>query len=112
MQIETVEALAEVEAIAAVPGLDSLALGPWYLSGALGHLGEVQHPVVVAAIERVVAAARAAGVYVGAGMGVDAGFAASMARRGCQWLQVGEDCGYLVNAMDTLTADIRTRLAR
>jgi 2-keto-3-deoxy-L-rhamnonate aldolase RhmA len=111
VQIETVEALDQVEAIAAVPGLDSLALGPWDLSGALGHLGDVEHPVVVAAIERVIAAARAAGIYVGSGMGADPIYAATMARRGCQWLQVGDDYDYLVSAMDTLTADIRARLA-
>jgi len=111
VQIETAEALAEVEAIAAVPGLDSLALGPWDLSGALGHLGDVEHPEVVAAIERVIAAARAAGKYMGSGMGADPVYAATMARRGCQWLQVGDDCGYLVQAADTLRGDIRAQLA-
>lgn len=110
VQIETAEALAEVEAIAAIPGLDSLALGPWDLSGALGHLGDVEHPVVVAAIERVIAAARAAGIYIGSGMGVDPVYAATMARRGCQWLQVGDDCGYLVQTADRLRRDINALL--
>jgi len=106
VQIETLEAMAELEAIAAIPGLDSLALGPWDLSGAHGHLGDVEHPVVVAAIERTIAAARAAGKYIGTGMGPDPAYAATMARRGCQWLQVGDDCGYLIQAADRLRRDI------
>jgi 4-hydroxy-2-oxoheptanedioate aldolase len=62
--IETTEALSEVEAIAAVPGVDALFVGPFDLSVALGlppgdNDGE---PAFDAAICRVAAAARAAGV--------------------------------------------------
>jgi 2-keto-3-deoxy-L-rhamnonate aldolase RhmA len=46
VQIETAEALAALDEILAVPGLDSLVLGPWDLSGALGRLGDVEHPEV------------------------------------------------------------------
>lgn len=110
VQIETAEALAALDEILAVPGLDSLVLGPWDLSGALGRLGEVEHPTVVAAIETVIAKTRAAGLFVGSGMGTDAAYAATMARRGVQWLQVGGDFGYLVMAMDQITASIRSQL--
>jgi 2-keto-3-deoxy-L-rhamnonate aldolase RhmA len=104
VMIETAEALAAIDEIVRVPGLDSVVLGPWDLSGALGMLGDVEHPRVLAAIDRVVAAARGAGIFVGAGMGVSADFAASMAKRGCQWLQLGGDHGYLVWAADALMA--------
>ena len=101
-QIETAEALAELDDILAVPGLDSLVLGPWDLSGALGMLGEVEHPTVVAAIETVIAKTRAAGLFVGSGMGTDAAYAATMAKRGVQWLQVGSDFGYMIMAMEQI----------
>ncbi|MFN8488009.1 MAG: aldolase/citrate lyase family protein [Caldilineaceae bacterium] len=110
VQIETAEALAELDDILAAPGLDSLVLGPWDLSGALGMLGDVEHPTVVAAIETVIAKTRAAGLFVGSGMGADAAYAAKMAKRGVQWLQVGGDCGYMIMAMDQITGSIRQQL--
>lgn len=111
VQIENAEALAELDEILAVPGLDSLVLGPWDLSGALGMLGEVEHPTVVAAIETVIAKTRAAGLFVGSGMGTDAAYAATMAKRGVQWLQVGSDFGYMIMAMEQISASIRGQLS-
>jgi len=110
VQIETAEALEAIDGILAVPGLDSLVIGPWDLSGALGVLGEVEHPKVVAAIETIVAKTRAAGLFVGAGMGPDPECAAVMAKRGVQWLQIGDDYGYLVHCMDWITSSVRSRL--
>jgi 2-keto-3-deoxy-L-rhamnonate aldolase RhmA len=109
--IETAEALAEIDQIVALPGLDSVVLGPWDLSGSLGHLGEVGHPEVVAALERVIASAKAAGLSVGSGMPADPEFAALQVRRGVQWLQMGGDCGYLVAFAEQLSGQLRQRLA-
>lgn len=44
--------------IVALPGLDSVVLGPYDLSGSLGVLGQVHHPEVVTAMERVIASVR------------------------------------------------------
>ena len=52
-QIETRSALEDVEAIAAVPDLDVLFVGPADLSAALGHMGNPGHPEVQAAMARV-----------------------------------------------------------
>jgi 4-hydroxy-2-oxoheptanedioate aldolase len=107
VMIETAEALAAIDEIVRVPGLDSVVIGPMDLSASLGMLGECEHPKVVAAIERIIAAARNAGIFVGAGMGVQADYAVLMGKRGCHWVQVGGDHGYLVWAADRLVADIR-----
>lgn len=112
VMIETAEAVEAIEAIVAVPGLDSVVLGPWDLSGSLGLLGQVEHPTVVAAMEKVIASARRAGILVGSGMGADPAFACAQARRGVQWLQVGGDCAYLIRSADQVTAAIRGELAR
>ena len=64
-QIETQDAVSEVEAIADLDGVDMLFLGPNDLAANLGHLGEVDHPEVLSAAERVEAAARAAGKLLG-----------------------------------------------
>jgi len=110
VQIETVEALEDLDRIAAIPGLDSLVIGPWDLSGALGVLGEVEHPKVIAAVETVIAKARDACLLVGAGMGINPEYASAMVKRGIQWLHVGCDCTYLVHCMDWITSSVRKQI--
>ena len=51
VQIETRAALQNIEAIAAVEGVDGLFIGPSDLSATLGHLGNAAHPDVRGAIE-------------------------------------------------------------
>tara|TARA_A100001037_G_C15039857_1_gene584931 strand:+ start:167 stop:928 length:762 start_codon:yes stop_codon:yes gene_type:complete len=104
VQIETAEALESVEAIASVPGLDSIVLGPMDLSGALGRLGDVGHPEVEAAMDRVIAAARAAGITVGIGMGADPALAQRWITRGVHWVQLGCDFEYLLNGAQSAFA--------
>ncbi len=63
--IETAQGVEQVEAIAAVPGIDVLWIGHYDLSLSLGIPGQFDHPRFVAAIERVVAAASAHGLPLG-----------------------------------------------
>lgn len=56
-QIESPEALENVEAIAAVPGFDGLLFGPGDFSHRIGNAGQMDAPEVVAARKRVAAAA-------------------------------------------------------
>ena len=109
-QIENVDALADLDGIAAVPGLDSLVIGPWDLSSSMGLLGQLDHPDVVAAIDTIIAKARAAGLFVGAGMGCDQDYACTMARAGVQWIQMGCDHEFLARTMDQAVAGVRNRL--
>ena len=62
-QIESPEALENVEEIAAVPGFDILLFGPGDFSHLIGRPGEVTHPDVVAARKRVAAAAKKHGKF-------------------------------------------------
>jgi 4-hydroxy-2-oxoheptanedioate aldolase len=62
-QIESPEALENVEAIAAVPGFDSLLFGPGDFSHLIGKAGQVTAPEVVAARKRVGAAAKKNGKF-------------------------------------------------
>jgi 4-hydroxy-2-oxoheptanedioate aldolase len=65
IQLETPEAIERLPQIAAVPGVDSLFVGPGDLSAAMGRLGEVGHPEVQALIAKAAKAAHAAGKPVG-----------------------------------------------
>ena len=108
VMIETAEAYEAIDEIVTVPGLDSVVLGPADLSWSLGARGDVENPKVVAAFETVIAKARAAGLFVGAGMGPDVDFAYRMAQRGVQWLQVGLDCAILIKQVDQIRSSFHT----
>ncbi len=62
LQIEHIDAVNNIEAIARVPGVDALMIGPYDLSGTMGKLGQVNDPEVEQAIERVRRACAAAGM--------------------------------------------------
>lgn len=62
---ETREALANLDAILSVPGIDAVFFGPNDLSFSLGHPGQMSHPDVVGAIEQGIACALAHDVAPG-----------------------------------------------
>ena len=111
VMIECTEAVDLIDEIVALPGLDSVVLGPYDLSGSFGVLGQVDHPDVVAAMERVIAAARARSLPVGSGMPADPEFAVLQASRGVQWLQMGGDIGYMMSATQDTMTTVRQRLS-
>lgn len=63
--IETPEGVANVDAIASVPGIDVLWVGHFDLTNFMGIPGQFEHPDYLAAIARVVAAARKHGKPAG-----------------------------------------------
>ncbi|MEE4607682.1 MAG: aldolase/citrate lyase family protein [Desulfobacteraceae bacterium] len=65
VQIEHVDAVADIAAIAAVEGVDALFVGPYDLSASMGMPGEVAAPEVADAIAKVLAAARSAHLAAG-----------------------------------------------
>jgi 2-keto-3-deoxy-L-rhamnonate aldolase RhmA len=110
VQIENAAALDEVEHIAEIEGLDSLALGPYDLSVSLGHAGDFEHANVVAGLERIIRAARERGKYIGSGMAAYAGDAFTASSRGVQWIQCGDDYAYMIAHVEQLFQDIRAKL--
>ena len=65
VQIETLEVLDHLEAIAALDGVDVLFVGPADLSMALGHFGELDHPQFKEALQATISAAQKAGKATG-----------------------------------------------
>ena len=111
VQIETRRALEEVEEIAAIEGLDSIALGPNDLSGSIGRLGHLDDPAVNDAIRRVADAAHAEGKSCGAGLGASPDYAEVLAGLGVDWLQVGNDYEYMNRFAESLFDEVRQRVA-
>jgi 2-dehydro-3-deoxyglucarate aldolase/4-hydroxy-2-oxoheptanedioate aldolase len=65
LQVETPQAIENLDAIGKVPGVDALFIGPMDLSTSMGHLGNPAHPEVQAAIATVEAKAKALGMPLG-----------------------------------------------
>ena len=94
--IETAMALAQVDSVAATPGIDALFIGPYDLSTALsgGKAQDVAAPEVESAIDQICAAARAAGKIPGIYC-TNAERARALAKRGFRFITVGSDLAYL-----------------
>lgn len=91
VQVEHARAVDNIEQIAAVEGLDAVFLGPYDLSASLGHPGDVEHPVVIDAIDRVTSVCLGVGLPLGY-FGVDAKAVAPYAARGYTMICAGIDC--------------------
>lgn len=56
--IEHIDAVNAIDSILSVDGIDAYIIGPYDLSGSMGLIGELSHPKVQSAIERVLKAGR------------------------------------------------------
>jgi 2-keto-3-deoxy-L-rhamnonate aldolase RhmA len=96
--IETPEAVANADAIAAVEGIDTLHIGSTDLSTEMGIPGEYRHERMRAAFETVANAAKAHGKSMGVG-GVrqDVEFQTYLLRLGVRYLTNGSDTLYILS---------------
>jgi 2-dehydro-3-deoxyglucarate aldolase len=107
VQIESGEALGEVDRIAATSGVDCLFVGPSDLAASLGHLGDTKHPEVQDAVRRVAAAAERAGVASGI-FALDAASARQYRADGFRFIALAADVGWLVRAVRAALQEART----
>ena len=107
VQAEHADAVENIEAIARVPGVDAVLLGPYDLSASLGKMGQIDDPSVVRAIRRVTDACRAAGMPLGY-FGVTAAAVAPYAAQGYSLLVAGVDTLFLGNGAKALLAELKS----
>lgn len=107
LQVETPQALAYIEEIAAIDGVDGVFIGPGDLAAAMGYIGQLGHPEVVAMVEdsirRIVATGKIAGVLTG-----DEALARRYMAAGATCLAVGSDIGILARGVEALAAKFKT----
>lgn len=65
MQIEHKDAIANIDTILDVPGVDGVFIGPLDLSGSMGITGRLDHPQMVAALDRYRAACKSRKISAG-----------------------------------------------
>ncbi|HSG76461.1 MAG TPA: aldolase/citrate lyase family protein [Burkholderiales bacterium] len=104
--IETKSGLENVDAIAAVPGVDALWLGHFDLSNFLGIPGQFGSPVFQDAIRRIVAAAKKHGKAAGY-MAADAALGKEYLDYGFRMIATGTDQGMLQAAIRASLAAMR-----
>jgi 4-hydroxy-2-oxoheptanedioate aldolase len=103
VQIESAQAVENVDAIAATPGVDGIFVGPADLSADMGYVGQMDAPEVIAAIDHVYARAKAAGKAIGTVV-FDASDAQIQIDKGVTFLGVGADCFALQSALQSLAS--------
>jgi 4-hydroxy-2-oxoheptanedioate aldolase len=109
VQVETREAVANLDAIAATEGVDGVFIGPADLSAAYGHVGNPTHPEVQAVIEDAFRRIRKAGKAVGI-LTPDE----TLARRYLEWggtfVAVGLDNNLLARSTTALAARFKSEV--
>ena len=104
VQIETLSAYDQIEAIAAVPGVDSLFIGPADLSASMGFLGDMGNPAVQEKLAAGAQTCRRLGKPCGI-VGPNPETVAKFLQYGFSWVAVGSDLAMLVGrAQDFLSA--------
>lgn len=106
VQAEHIDAVANIEKIVRVPGVDAVLLGPYDLSASMGKMGQVQDTEVVGAIDRVIAACDAVGLPFGY-FGVTAEAMKPYIERGCSLIVAGQDTLFLGTAAREMLDAIR-----
>ncbi len=108
-QVESRAAVAAVEGLAGIDGVDVLFVGPADLSHEMGIPGEFANPAFIDALDRVAAVAAAHGKA--AGMLVrDASEVPAYLARGYQFLGIGSDSGLVMSGARSQLAEARRAL--
>ncbi len=105
VQIETPEAVAAAEEIAAVEGVDVLFVGPLDLSVNMGHPADFGHPDVAQALRHVVDCCERHGKS--AGILTKDGFIRQHKEQGFRLLAFGSDSGAVTSGMQNYLTELR-----
>ena len=99
VQIESQRGLDAIEEIAAVEGVDGIFVGPADLAADLGHIGALDHPQVLAAVEdairRIIGEGKPAGILT-----TNEKLAERFIALGCSFTAVGVDATLLARTAD------------
>ena len=110
VQVETVAALEQAEAIAAVDGVDGIFFGPADIGADIGQLGKPMAPEVWDLIRPVADRLITRGIPLGTIVS-DLGFATKLLNDGFTFVACGNDTGLLADAADSVLASVKQGLA-
>ena len=106
VQIETMQAMEQLDAIAAVPGIDSIFIGPADLSASMGFLGDMGNASVQEALKAGAQKCKRLSKPCGI-VGGTPEIAGKFVEYGFSWVAVGSDMGYVVSRGQEYLAKMR-----
>jgi 2-keto-3-deoxy-L-rhamnonate aldolase RhmA len=107
VQLETPSSVEQLDAIAAVEGVDAIFLGPADLSGAMGHVGQLTHPAVMDLMAKAAQRCKALGKPVGT-VGGTPEVVAQYRAAGFTFVAIASDLGLLMRGAQAAVAALRT----
>lgn len=109
-QVEHIRAVENLEAIMDVDGIDAMMIGPYDLSGSLGHPGEFDHPSVREALEHVYRVSKARGYLMGQHVvKPESRLVLEAIERGIRLVGFSDDFLFLGESCRRLMAEVRAR---
>jgi 2-keto-3-deoxy-L-rhamnonate aldolase RhmA len=109
--IETPEGLANVEAIAAVEGVDVVHVGSNDLLTAMGHPGSFGSAAHIAALEKVIAACKKHGKVPGVGGDRNLARQVEFIRKGMRFITTNSEIAFILAEGSRVTGELRGALA-
>lgn len=106
IQPETETAVENIEKLVSIPGVDAVMIGPNDLSLSMGISGEFNHPRMVAAYERVIAACRRHGVAPGVHM-MDLNSAQHWIGKGMRFVTFMNDLRFMMEGAKNSAGQLR-----
>ncbi|MEQ8290483.1 MAG: aldolase/citrate lyase family protein [Gammaproteobacteria bacterium] len=106
LQAESEQAIANIDEIAALDGVDAILIGPYDLSASLGKPGEINDPVVQNAIDKVISACQHNDIKLGY-FGVTAEAVLPYKAKGFTLLTVGVDAAFVIQSASQCLNNIR-----
>jgi 2-dehydro-3-deoxyglucarate aldolase len=106
VQAEHIQAVDNLEAIVNVPGVDAVLMGPYDLSASLGKMGQLDDPIVVAAMDRITSVCQAAKMPLGY-FGVTASAVQPFIDKGYTLITAGVDTLLLGHAAGQMLKQLR-----
>jgi 4-hydroxy-2-oxoheptanedioate aldolase len=107
VQVETQKAVDNIEAIAAVDGVDGVFIGPADLHASLGYMGETANPKVMPLIDEAIRRIRKSGKAPGI-LTTNEELAKRQLASGALFVAVGNDIGILARGAEALAAKFKS----
>jgi 2-keto-3-deoxy-L-rhamnonate aldolase RhmA len=107
VELETPQALAQLEAVAQVDGVDAIFVGPADLSAQLGHAGQTMHPEVMRLMGDAAQRCRRLGIPVGT-VGASPDVVTQFRAMGFNFIAVASDLGLLMRGAQAVVQSLRT----
>lgn len=109
IQIEHTDAVENLDKILSVKGIDGVFIGPYDLSGSLNRLGDVQHPDVQTAVQRIKTGCAQRNIPVGI-FTLNPDAVATEIASGTRFIAVGTDASFIWQAGKSIVERFRSKV--